>query len=840
MSRARARKVQKRAPVAERSPVAGEAQPAVQHKPKPVEDQVPAHARPTVTICTVTYNRQAFLPLLQQCIAAQTYPHELIDWIIVDDSDNGQPAFQPSPELDIRSRLVTLPERVPLGRKRNLSHGYCHGDIIVYMDDDDWYPPTRVQHAVEQLRASDVLMAGSTVLPILLLPEQELWLAGPYGKNHATAGTFAFKRQLLEITSYNDESKSAEEKEFLKDYTIPMVQLQPQQTIVCIGHNRNTFDKRRLKTAGNQKSFRQITNSDADDKALIARIATAYSQPMRQKLTATSDPSEDQQIRPDAAPDHPAETPLAPASVVAVDPADLHFKIVIPVYNGAAFIGACIQSIRDQTYQNYEAIVIDDASIDDTARMAKEAIDGDPRFRLETRSENHGSPLDSFMLGVRLLAPKANDVLVTVDGDDSLYGADALAVVAYTYATKHCLLTYRSFIRASDKVVFGSPYDTRVVMNNGFRKAAWKASHLRTFKAGLLELLDPRELKDADGRFVKRAGDIALMHPLLEIAAHRSECIATPLYVYNDSNPLNEHRIDHSSQAETSLSIRALMPSAPAPFVALNRVLSVDKPRIYASCEDLVSVIIPTKNREPYLLNAIRCFQAQTWPNKELLILDDSDQESQQILSAMHSDPRIRYLHQTEIRSISGKRKRLCERAKGSIVAHFDDDDYYAPLYLERMLSELIRRKLDFIKLRSWCNYHASAKIYGFCNVALLDRTRFYRMSSQGIQRFPRPFAPQEVHNSLYGYGFSYVYRKSVLAQAGHAENINFGDDIQFANDCLAKGVRIGFYDDLEGLAVHMIHASNTSSCFAQHLMREATLGQMTSIQPLPPHALMF
>ena len=69
---------------------------------------------------------------------------------------------------------------------------------------------------------------------------------GPYGKDHATAGTFAFKRQLLKQTRYNDDACLAEEREFLKGYTIPFVQLDPMKTILVFSHSHNTMDKRKL------------------------------------------------------------------------------------------------------------------------------------------------------------------------------------------------------------------------------------------------------------------------------------------------------------------------------------------------------------------------------------------------------------------------------------------------------------------------------------------------------------------------------------------------------------------------------------------------------------------
>lgn len=228
---------------------------------------------PLVSICTVTYNRSRFLPLLEDCILRQSYPRDLIEWILLDDSDDGLPAFQPRANTGLTIRSARPPQRLPLGAKRNLSHSLCRGDIIVYMDDDDYYPPSRVAHAVEALTSSEKLVAGSSVLPIMFVPERELWIAGPYGPNHATANTFAFKKELLGITKYNEDARIAEEKEFLKRYSIPMVQLDPFKTIVCIGHSINTFDKRNLIQGGKNPRLKQsaLQLEDPTTKAVIEK-----------------------------------------------------------------------------------------------------------------------------------------------------------------------------------------------------------------------------------------------------------------------------------------------------------------------------------------------------------------------------------------------------------------------------------------------------------------------------------------------------------------------------------------------------------------------------------------
>jgi hypothetical protein len=73
-----------------------------------------------------------------------------------------------------------------------------------------------------------------------------MYQCGPYSPTHATAGTFAFKSELLKITKYNENASLAEEREFLKEYTIPFIQLDPLKSILVFSHEHNTFDKRKM------------------------------------------------------------------------------------------------------------------------------------------------------------------------------------------------------------------------------------------------------------------------------------------------------------------------------------------------------------------------------------------------------------------------------------------------------------------------------------------------------------------------------------------------------------------------------------------------------------------
>lgn len=219
------------------------------------EKRVSSVGKPLVTVCTPTYNRRTFIPSLIQCFEAQTYPRELLEWVVVDDgSDPVGDVFDGVEGV----KYYRSEERMTLGFKRNFMHSKASGEIIVYMDDDDYYPPDRVLHAVYKLRSSpDALIAGSSKMHIYFKDLDKIYQFGPYGPNHATAGTFAFKKELLKHTSYDDNALVSEERFFLKDYTIPMVQLDSKKTILVFAHSQNTYDKRKLLVNPNPKRVRE-------------------------------------------------------------------------------------------------------------------------------------------------------------------------------------------------------------------------------------------------------------------------------------------------------------------------------------------------------------------------------------------------------------------------------------------------------------------------------------------------------------------------------------------------------------------------------------------------------
>jgi glycosyltransferase involved in cell wall biosynthesis len=217
-----------------------------------------ANKFPFVSVCTPTFNRKPFVNMMIKCFESQTYPKDRVEWLILDD---GTDKIEDYVKHIHQVKYFRYEEKMTLGRKRNILNDNAKGDIIVYMDDDDYYPPERISHAVETLKNSPALCAGSSAMLIYFKHINKMYQFGPYSQNHATAATFAFKKELLTKTRFSELSSVAEEKQFLKDYTIPFVQLDSRKSILVFSHEHNSFDKKEL--------LKQMPNPTIHDSLIV-------------------------------------------------------------------------------------------------------------------------------------------------------------------------------------------------------------------------------------------------------------------------------------------------------------------------------------------------------------------------------------------------------------------------------------------------------------------------------------------------------------------------------------------------------------------------------------------
>lgn len=216
----------------------------------------------TVSILTITqYKRQASLSILRDLIKDQDYPH-ILEWILVEGSPSAEEAalneaFWLGHILDaIPIRYIPGPGSEPIGLLRNRANEAALGDIRVVLDDDDYYPPERVRHAVESLASSKKQIAGCSPMLMFDYPSNRLFQFMSFGKNHSVASCMAWTSTYRGVC--NPKARFAEESSFTNGFREPMVQLDPLKTIVQSSHDQNTFSKKELIAKGLGKSLVQV------------------------------------------------------------------------------------------------------------------------------------------------------------------------------------------------------------------------------------------------------------------------------------------------------------------------------------------------------------------------------------------------------------------------------------------------------------------------------------------------------------------------------------------------------------------------------------------------------
>lgn len=224
--------------------------------------------RPFVSVVCPTYDRRKFLPYLIKMFHWQTYPQNFMELIILDDSPTSNQDIVEPLNINKNIKYSHMTEHVPLGKKRNMVNAMATGDYIVCFDDDDYYPPERISHTIMKMSQTKEHLAGTDLLYIYYPHLDKIYQLGPYPSiNYASNGTLAFSKEYLKTHSHDDNSLYKEEEKFMNDFKEPIAKLDPLKTILCISHDKNTFDKKPIIKFGKETNLK--LKSFIKDKNLI-------------------------------------------------------------------------------------------------------------------------------------------------------------------------------------------------------------------------------------------------------------------------------------------------------------------------------------------------------------------------------------------------------------------------------------------------------------------------------------------------------------------------------------------------------------------------------------------
>lgn len=198
-------------------------------------------------------------------------------------------------------------------------------------------------------------------------------------------------------------------------------------------------------------------------------------------------------------------------------------------------------------------------------------------------------------------------------------------------------------------------------------------------------------------------------------------------------------------------------------------------------------------------------FVAQTWQDKELIVLETYEDEPSKFLREIAAkDSRLVLCSfkrkAGEDFNVGMKRNMTLHLASGEFIANFDDDDIYAPTYIQKMVTELKDRNAEAIKLSTWYNHFVQSGTVGYT-----DPLREWEVPVEEL-------STSDIDEVIYGYGFSYVYRRR-SALALPYPSIEFAEDAPFLLRLRKQfgDKKVVLKPDHEGLCMHLVHRANSA-----------------------------
>ena len=192
---------------------------------------------------------------------------------------------------------------------------------------------------------------------------------------------------------------------------------------------------------------------------------------------------------------------------------------VTPTYNASFHLEECYESLKEQTNPNWNWVILNDMSNDDTFEIANRIAMSDEKERVVVINHDH----KKFALkGIYDYLKNYNDfseqIIAILDGDDALCNENTVDLILKEYNNNpeiDALWTAHSWD------INGMNISRELPGNLNPYQYPWVSSHLKTFKVNVFKKINKENFKDLDGNWFERGYDQALYLPILYLARQR-------------------------------------------------------------------------------------------------------------------------------------------------------------------------------------------------------------------------------------------------------------------------------------------------------------------------------
>jgi glycosyltransferase involved in cell wall biosynthesis len=724
----------------------------------------PSRDAPLVSCIMPTSGRAEWVGQAIRYFQRQDYPN--LELIIIDAS--AETELAPLPD-DPRIRRERIAHGSSIGAMRNRACELARGEVIVHWDDDDWYAAGRISAQVRPILEGRADITGLTDTRFFELHTWRFWRTAPHLHRRlfvqdVHGGTLAFRRSLWGARCRYPELSLAEDAWFLHQAVAAgarLTRVPGAELFIYLRHAGNAWrfpcgtylDARGWQAdvepeqLGPDRAF-YATRSPAAVGApsLAAHIAAAagqvaigvavHAEPERLRATlaaleAHTPPGVSLLLLPDG-PDEATRAALAQLGDVPQSASET------PA--GAA---ACLNRLAAATRAD-TLVLLESGTIVSPGWLERllAALTADPRNGLASPSTNRAwNQLGAFP---RCRGGPA-DIAAAAEDAQRRFGGAWKSLAPLWDVGDFCLAARRSVIEAigpADEAYGAGP--------------CWEMDYaVRAVRAGFLAVW-------AQGAFVwrhpptaRRQADEAAR---FEASRRRYQDKFCGLLLSGARTTYAEHCRGELCQHFAPRPLGAPAVLSPPPFV---------------------SCIMPTANRRRFVPAAIAQFLAQDYPARELIVLDDGEDAVEDLVP---DHPAVRYVRRARHRSLGAKRNAACELACADIIAHWDDDDWYAP--------HRIRAQVDALS-------RSGAEICG------IDKVLFYDPAAPSAWEYAYPPG-----GAPWVYGATLCYRRDFWRAHPFAD-VTVGEDNVFAG--AARPGEICVMPD-NRFFVGRVHSANTSA----------------------------
>ena len=404
-------------------------------------------------------------------------------------------------------------------------------------------------------------------------------------------------------------------------------------------------------------------------------------------------------------------------------------SIIIPIYNTDQYLRQCLDSIINQSYKNFEVLLINDGSVDDSATICKEYVEKDSRIRYFEK-ENGGV---SSARNLGLKNAKGN-YITFVDSDD--WVEENYLEVLYNALKENkvdvAISTHKDFNMDDD--LYYLPFyseeqlhilDIGKVARDEFLELFPELSSVshdfscvasKLFKADLVKNL----LFDESVNYGEDLDFFFSMYLKISSVFY----VNKPTYIYRQhqqsasNNCLESHAISEIRIYEKIL--KKIMELHIPNYHYIERFKMIlyfrlgqfpnsqmlksyessvlEKIDTVTYSQPLISIIVPIYKVETYLRMCLNSIEHQNYSNIEVLLINDGSPDSSgEICQEYVSRDSRFYYFKKENGGLSDARNYGIERSNGKYITFIDSDDWVEPTYIDDMYQAALKNDSEIV-----------------------------------------------------------------------------------------------------------------------------------------------